>query len=431
MSFREQGNIRMNQNEPWNRSETQSDKDSNHYERDDLGLSFKNRNAKSYRNPDPRKKFHGLFRNTNYSSNEASEFEDVYRDIELKAPLTERKRSDKQEIKIRDDETNTDKNDDILRILTAKRRMEPAGLSQRLIKIFGVVEQPEKPHSLKVAVIGEPNAGKSTLINTMIGQEISVVSPKAHTTRERVLAVFTQDNYQVVFLDTPGIVEDNKSSKLDKTLLTSAWRALDEADHLIILVDSKKALLPGSQPIEENILSHLSKYSTPTTLVFNKMDLLDNQVELLQATAERYKAGYKHIQQTLFVSALQQNTLNDVKETLFKSSTPRLWAYPKEAKYEMSDLKRVEELIRVEFFKRLYDYIPYMLKQENTGWTEERNGKLRIEQTVYVERDSQQKIVVGAKGAVVDKVVEAARAKVSEALGREVQLFIQVRTKKK
>ncbi|KAI9012037.1 P-loop containing nucleoside triphosphate hydrolase protein [Phycomyces nitens] len=326
-------------------------------------------------------------------------------------------------------ERRAQEQNDFTPVLRSMKTREPAGLSQRLIKIVQNVKQPENPHTLKVAVIGEANAGKSTLINKIVEEDVTVVSPKAHTTRERILAVLSQDNYQVVFLDTPGIVPDNSGTKMNRTLLTSAWRSLDEADHVVILVDSRKALMPEARLAEDSIIDHLKKYSIPATLVFNKMDLLNSDDTILEEVRARYKNGYEHIKQTLYVSALHESGLNRLKDSLFSASQPKEWAYPKELKSEMSDLKRVEELIRVEFFKRLHQYIPYMLKQENVGWTETERG-IRIDQTVYVERDSQQKIVVGANGAVIDQVVQEARIQISKALKRPVQLYIQVRTKK-
>ncbi|KAL0088688.1 P-loop containing nucleoside triphosphate hydrolase protein [Phycomyces blakesleeanus] len=360
----------------------------------------------------------------------------VYRDLDLKA---RKEYSTVEEGRIKENRTSTDRikrerntkeaGGYIPSVLNSMKTREPAGLSQRLIKIVQNVTQPENPHSVKVAVIGEANAGKSTLINKIVGEQVTVVSSKAHTTRERILAVLSQDNYQVVFLDTPGIVPDNSGIKMNRTLLTSAWRSLDEADHVVILVDSRKALMPEARLAEESIIAQLKKYSIPATLVFNKMDLLDSDDTILEEVTARYKEGYCHIKQTLYVSALKESGLTKLKDSLFSVSQPKEWAYPKELKSEMSDLKRVEELIRVEFFKRLHQYIPYMLKQENVGWTETEKG-IRIDQTVYVERDSQQKIVVGAKGAVIDQVVQEARTQISLALNRPVQLYIQVRTKK-
>ncbi|CAO3631013.1 unnamed protein product [Cunninghamella blakesleeana] len=307
-----------------------------------------------------------------------------------------------------------------------------AGMSERLIKPIKHVEQPIDPHLLKVTIIGPPNAGKSTLVNKLVGEDISIVSSKLHTTRERILAILTQDKYQVVFLDTPGVISPQSKEKMNRSVTTSSWRSLDEADHVLIMVDGDRITTSSSKHLNEYIISRLSELNLPATLVFNKMDITaaDNKVEL-ETIANEFKKELPNLNHVLYISALEENGLDELKKILFDSSKPKLWLYPKDLKLEMSDLKRVEELIRVQFFKRLNQYLPYMLKQENVGWTELENGTLRIEQNVYVERDSQHKIVVGANGMIINRVIEDARKEISKAFKRRVQLFIQVKTRKK
>ncbi|KAI7881976.1 GTP-binding protein Era [Lichtheimia hyalospora FSU 10163] len=310
---------------------------------------------------------------------------------------------------------------------------QPAGLAERLVKVHTDIQQPPNPHLLRVAVMGAANAGKSTLVNGIVGEDISVVSHKAHTTRERILGVLTDGDHQLVFLDTPGVVPDNRHARMNRTLVTSSWRSLDEADHVILLVDGSWALSTEKQKADELILARLRELTLPTTLVINKMDKLDeiaNQ-ERLEAIVARYKEACPCIDNIIYTSALHGDGLESVKNDLFVRAKPKPWLYPKEFKNDMPDLKRAEELIRVEFFKRLHQYIPYMLKQENMGWTELPDGSLRIDQHVYVERESQLKIVVGANGAVIDRVIADARVQIAKALKRPVHLYIQVKTKKK
>jgi GTP-binding protein Era len=160
------------------------------------------------------------------------------------------------------------------------------------------------------------------------------------------------------------------------------------------------------------------------------MDLIYEDRDLLGEVEERYRHGYSNIKKTLYISAVYEEGLSKVKDILFEESPAKPWIYPAEQKTEMADLKRVEEMIRIQFFKRLHQYIPYMLKQQNVGWTELKDGTLRIDQNVYVERDSQQKIVVGTNGRIINNVVEDARDEISKAFHRPVKLFIQVKTRK-
>ncbi|CAO3630051.1 unnamed protein product [Cunninghamella echinulata] len=307
-----------------------------------------------------------------------------------------------------------------------------ASINERLIKPIKSVEQPIDPHLLKVSIIGPPNAGKSTLVNKLVGEDITIVSSKLHTTRERILAILSQDNYQVIFLDTPGIISPQSKEKMNRSVTTSSWRSLDEADYVLIVIDGNRTSNSLSKQLHEYMIDRLSALNIPATLIFNKMDITttDNKKEL-EEVANEFKKEYPNLQNVLYISALEEDGLDDIKKILFDSSKPNLWLYPKDLKLEMSDLKRVEELIRVQFFKRLHQYLPYMLKQENVGWTELKNGTLRIEQNVYVERDSQHKIVVGANGMIINRVIEDARHDISKAFKRPIQLFIQVKTRKK
>ncbi|KAF7727180.1 hypothetical protein EC973_007955 [Apophysomyces ossiformis] len=357
----------------------------------------------------------------------------IYRQLQLKPPAeaeSEEKKT-RQRMKNIGNLTETLNDKAVQEMLQNRpKAMRPASLTERLIKVSTKVIQPDNPHLLKVAVIGAANAGKSTLVNSLVGEEVSVVSSKAHTTRERVLAVLSQDNNQVVFLDTPGVIPDNRHAKMNRTLATAAWRTLDEADHIAIVVDGPWALTPSSRTTEDFLLSRLKDMETPATLIFNKMDLLDHDYTKLQDVMLRYQSSYPFIKNVLYVSAINDVNLDETKSTLFNYCQPKPWIYPAEQTCEMPPLKRVEELIRVEFFKRLHQYIPYMLKQENVGWTELENGTLRIDQNIYVERESQQKIVIGANGMVINRVVENARTQISRALRRPIQLYIQVKTRK-
>ncbi|RUP50681.1 hypothetical protein BC936DRAFT_138129 [Jimgerdemannia flammicorona] len=310
--------------------------------------------------------------------------------------------------------------------------LKPVDTASRMIKIRTSFEQPQNPHLVKVAVLGAANAGKSTLVNQIVGEQISIVSPKAHTTRERVLAVCTQDNKQIVFLDTPGVIPGRNRARMNRELVNASWHSLNEADHLMVVVDVAKVLNAPHTFSDDYLFERLQAYSMPATLIINKMDLLTNKSEA-ESVAKKFTALYPHFKRTIFVSALDKagDGLLEVKDGLFAETVSRDWLFPADQRGEMSDLRRVEEFIRAEFFKSLHQYLPYMLKQENVGWTDLPDGSLRIDQIVIVERDSQHKIVVGSDGAVIRKVTTDARREIGKALRRRVQLFIQVKTRGK
>ncbi|RUS34819.1 P-loop containing nucleoside triphosphate hydrolase protein [Jimgerdemannia flammicorona] len=332
--------------------------------------------------------------------------------------------------------------------------LKPVDTASRMIKIRTSFEQPQNPHLVKVAVLGAANAGKSTLVNQIVGEQISIVSPKAHTTRERVLAVCTQDNKQIVFLDTPGVIPGRNRARMNRELVNASWHSLNEADHrkydaratiscaivrfpllqysVMVVVDVAKVLNAPHTFSDDYLFERLQAYSMPATLIINKMDLLTNKSEA-ESVAKKFTALYPHFKRTIFVSALDKagDGLLEVKDGLFAETVSRDWLFPADQRGEMSDLRRVEEFIRAEFFKSLHQYLPYMLKQENVGWTDLPDGSLRIDQIVIVERDSQHKIVVGSDGAVIRKVTTDARREIGKALRRRVQLFIQVKTRGK
>ncbi|KAI8973253.1 prokaryotic type K homology domain-containing protein [Mycotypha africana] len=202
---------------------------------------------------------------------------------------------------------------------------------------------------------------------------------------------------------------------------------------MMVIVSAKRALQPQARAAEEYILKQLSNIQIPATLIFNKMDLVKDERNLLEPVVNRYLAGYKHFTRTLYVSALFNDGLMTVKDTLCSKALPAPWLYPPTQTSEMAPLKRVEDIIRVEFFKRLNYYLPYSLKQENAVWMEnEKDGSLMITQNIYVERDSQQKIIIGAKGRIITAVIHEARQKIANALKKpKVQLFIKIKTRKR
>ncbi|KAI9283864.1 P-loop containing nucleoside triphosphate hydrolase protein [Umbelopsis sp. AD052] len=304
----------------------------------------------------------------------------------------------------------------------------PISPTERMVKVPVSFQQPYNPRLCKVALLGAANAGKSTIINSLIGENISVVSARAHTTRERILASWTKDNNQVVFLDTPGIIYGRNQSKMNRNLVNASWQSLIEADHLLVVVDAAKAISGKAQGAEDYLFERLEEFSIPATLILNKVDLITDMKALKDAATE-LQTRYPHFDSTMYISCFEEDDLQQLGDKLQTLTKSQDWIFPANQTSEMPDIKRVEDIIRAEFFQRLYGNLPYVLTQENVGWTELPNGMLRIDQDILVEHDSQQKIVKGAGGNVINSVLKSARVQIERALKRPVKLFLQIKTR--
>ncbi|KAK9765261.1 hypothetical protein K7432_006537 [Basidiobolus ranarum] len=298
----------------------------------------------------------------------------------------------------------------------------------KLPQVYENIEQPPNPHLLRVAIIGAANAGKSTMVNQLVGDEISIVSERPQTTRERILGVMTEENTQIVFLDTPGVIPNKNRLRLVREIVSAPWHTINEAEHLLILIDGPEAVKRFSVA-ETYLFERLKDINVPATLVLNKMDLVEDK-DMVTLLTEHYQKQYGNIMRTIYTSALHNVGVSDVKEWLMTLAKPNNWVYPKQQKGEMSDLKRVEELIRAEFFSRLHSYLPYTIRQENTGWTNIPSGALRIDQNIIVDKPSQEKIIVGAQGKIIKEVTAAATGRIARVLKRPVHLYLKVKTKK-
>ncbi|KAL1920305.1 uncharacterized protein VTP21DRAFT_1451 [Calcarisporiella thermophila] len=302
--------------------------------------------------------------------------------------------------------------------------LSSADVTTKLPKVFKQFEQPPDPHLIRVSIVGPANAGKSTLLNRLVGDNISPVTERPQTTRERIVGVLTEGNKQIVFLDTPGIIPGKNIHRYNRELINSSWHSLKEADHVLIMVDAQK--VRRSTFAEDYLFQRLSGFEVPATLVFNKMDTVEDRAALEPITA-KFQTQYPYIKRVLFISA--RENVDPIKDALVSEAKPGNWIYPSDARTDLADLKRVENVVRAELFKRLSGYLPYIIKQENIGWLHEK-GRLRIDQLLYVDRGSQEKIVVGAEGRVIKEVTLEARKQLSEIFHKPVQLFLQVKSRK-
>ena len=271
-----------------------------------------------------------------------------------------------------------------------------------------------------VALLGAPNAGKSTLLNRLVGAKVSIVTPKAQTTRSRLLGIRIHGPAQVIFVDTPGIFEPRR--RLERAMVRRAWRAAGDADMTVLLVDAARR--PDAR--EANIVSGLGAGGRKAVLALNKIDLVPR--ERLLARADRlYGSGC--FGDVFMISALTGDGVDDLLNRLAEGLPEGPWLYPED---DLSDAPLrflAAETTREKLFLRLHDEIPYDTATETVGWQEFDNGGVRIDQTVYVRRTSQRAIVLGKGGARIRAVRQAAQRELAETLDRPVHLFLTVRVR--
>jgi len=270
------------------------------------------------------------------------------------------------------------------------------------------------------ALVGAPNAGKSTLLNRLVGAKVSIVTPKAQTTRSRILGIRIHDGAQIVFVDTPGIFDTRR--RLERAMVRRAWRSAGDADITVLLVDAARRA--GAN--EDGIVSNLKAGGRPAVLALNKIDLIARE-RLLQRADRLYRAGC--FSDVFMISALTGDGVDDLLAFLAARMPEGPWLYPED---DLSDTPLrflAAEITREKLFLRLHDEIPYDIATETEDWRQFDNGGVRIDQTVYVRRTSQRAIVLGKGGARIRAVRMAAQTELAEALDRPVHLFLTVRVR--
>jgi GTP-binding protein Era len=268
-------------------------------------------------------------------------------------------------------------------------------------------------------VIGAPNAGKSTLVNALVGTKVAIVSRKVQTTRATLRGIAVAGSSQLVFIDTPGIFEPRR--RLDRAMVEAAWGGAGDADRTLLIVDAAK----GIDADVERILAGLKGARAPLLLALNKVDRV-RKVRLLELTADLN--ARLPFAATFMISALTGDGVADLKAHLAGSVPPGPWHYPAD---EVSDAPLrllAAEITREKIYDRLHDELPYQAAVETTSW-QERKGAVRIEQTIFVERDSQKRIVLGKGGSMIKAVSTEARKELSRLLERPVHLFLFVKVR--
>jgi GTP-binding protein Era len=273
-----------------------------------------------------------------------------------------------------------------------------------------------------VAVIGAPNSGKSTLTNALVGAKVSIVTHKAQTTRGPVRGIALIGTSQVVLVDTPGIFQPKR--RLDRAMAQAAWERAGDADLVAVVIDAHRGLDAALDPL----LDHLHELRGPSILVLNKIDLVAKPA-LLALAAEI--SARRQFDRVFMVSALTGDGMAELKAYLAQAVPEGPWLFPEDQLTDASLRQTAAEITREKLFLRLHEELPYRLTVETTDWKELKDGSVRIEQTIYIERENQRKIVLGAKGQTIKEIGQAARAEIGEIAGVPVHLFLFVKVRER
>jgi len=273
-----------------------------------------------------------------------------------------------------------------------------------------------------VAIIGAPNSGKSTLTNALVGAKVSIVTHKAQTTRGPVRGIVLSGASQIILVDTPGIFQPKR--RLDRAMFASAWDRAGDADLVALVIDAQRGL---DQSLDA-LLKHLPDVRRPIIAVLNKIDQVAKP-ELLRLGTE--VAAIRPFDRVFMLSALTGDGVADLKAYLAGAVPKGPWLYPEDQLTDASLRQTAAEITREKLFLRLHEELPYTLTVETADWKELKDNSVRIEQTIFVERESQRKIVLGAKGQTIKEIGSAARVDIAEMAGVPVHLFLFVKVRER
>ena len=273
-----------------------------------------------------------------------------------------------------------------------------------------------------VAILGAPNAGKSTLVNALVGQKVAIVSPKAQTTRARLMGIAIADDTQMLLVDTPGIFTPNR--RLDRAMVKAAWEGADDADRVVLVIDAAAKVGPRVEQVIEGVEAR----PEPKILVLNKVDIADKGqlLTIAQRLAERLKP-----EQIFMVSSTTGDGVDDLKAHLSAAMPASPWHFPDDQLTDATDRMVAAELTREQLYLQLHAEVPYSAAVETEKWEDRKDGSTVIHQQILIERDSQKAIVVGKGGARLKAIGQASREAITEHLGRKVHLFLHVKVNPK
>lgn len=275
-----------------------------------------------------------------------------------------------------------------------------------------------------IALIGEPNAGKSTLTNRMVGAKVSIVTHKVQTTRARIRGVAMHGDAQLVFVDTPGLFRPRR--RLDRAMVAAAWGGAADADIIVLLIEAHRGVTEGVERILEG-LTEIAQGRT-VALAINKIDRV--KAEVLLALSEDLNARYA-FSNTFMISAEKGYGVDDLRQWLSTELPEGPWLYPEDQIADLPMRMIASEITREKLTLRLHQELPYQLTVETESWQEREDGSARVDQVVYVSRDGHKGIVLGNKGETIKAVGQTARVELEEFLGRRIHLFLQVKVREK
>ena len=272
-----------------------------------------------------------------------------------------------------------------------------------------------------VAVVGAPNAGKSTLVNALVGQKVAIVSPKAQTTRVRLMGIAIEGQSQILLVDTPGIFDPRR--RLDRAMVAAAWGGAEDADVIALVIDAKTGLTKRVQPLVDT----LAKRPEPKIVILNKVDVTPKEKLLATAQALQEQLSPEDI---LFVSATTNDGIPQLKTLLANRVGEGPWHFPEDQVSDATDRMLAAEVTREQLYLQLHAELPYACAVETEKYEERGDGSVAIHQQILVSRDSQKAIILGAKGVRLKEIGSRARAELQPLLGRKkVHLFLHVKVK--
>jgi GTPase len=271
-----------------------------------------------------------------------------------------------------------------------------------------------------VALIGAPNVGKSTLVNALVGSKVTIVSRKVQTTRALIRGIVIESNAQIILVDTPGIFLPKR--RLDRAMVSTAWSGAHDADLVCVLLDAKS----GIDEEADAILAKLATVQHDKILVLNKIDLVAREKLLALAKAANERLNFTT---TFMVSALSGDGVGDLRHTLAEMVPPGPFHYPEDQMSDVPMRHLAAEITREKIFRQLHQELPYQSTVETDSWTERKDKSIRIEQTIFVERESQRKIVLGKGGATIKTIGAESRKELADIVGQPVHLFLFVKVR--
>lgn len=274
-----------------------------------------------------------------------------------------------------------------------------------------------------VALIGEPNAGKSTLLNRMVGAKVSIVTHKVQTTRARIRGVAMAGEAQIVFVDTPGLFRPRR--RLDRAMVAAAWGGAADADIVVLMIEAHRGLTDGVEAILEALRDRATPDQT-VALAINKIDRV--KAEVLLALSQKLNEAFPFAR-TFMISAEKGYGVDDLRDWLAEELPEGPWLYPEDQIADLPMRMLAAEITREKLTLRLHQELPYQLTVETEAWEDRKDGSTRIDQVVYVARDGHKGIVLGNKGETIKAIGKAAREELEEFLDRKVHLFLQVKVR--